>query len=232
MNMPSRKQDIDALVAQLQSQCGEIEGLYNASLHEKEIKSDLKIKIKNFLENARSVLDYCAHDIADMCGILAQKIYFPIIEKDKDQVSFNGAVENNLPNLKLKNEKVFVYLESIQPYHDDYAWLADFATVTIDNKHSQLTPQTKTETERVISTHSRGGQVSWNPSVVRYGSGAWINGAPVNPATQMPIQTPETTVKKEIWVDFRFNNTISALPLIKKICGEVPKIIDEIYKLL
>lgn len=232
MNTHLRKNDVDTLVTQIQSQYTEIESLYNASLQEKEIKPELKIKVKNYLENARSILDYCAHDIADAYSITAREIYFPIVAKDKSKTSFDGSVGRNLPGLESKNKKVFDYLESIQPYHADYSWLADFATVTTDNKHSQLTSQIRTETARVTSTHSGGGQVSWDPGAVRFGSGVWINSAPVDPATQMPISTPETIVTREIWVDFRFNNTISALPLLKKIYDEIPKIIDEVYKLL
>jgi len=66
----------------------------------------------------------------------------------------------------------------------------------------------------------------------KFESGVFINGALVNPLTQMPVPTPETTVTKQIWIDFRFNDSISALPLLKKIHNEVPKIIEEIYKLL
>jgi len=232
MNNYSRKQDIDALIVEIQSQYGEIESLYNASLREKEIKSDLKIKIKNYLENAHSILQYCVHDIADVSGISTKKIYFPIVGKEKNKNSFDGSVGSNLPGLESKNKKVFDYLESIQPYHAGYEWLADFATVTNDSKHSQLTPQTRTETERITSSHSGGGEVSWNPSAVKFESGVFINGALVNPLTQMPVPTPETTVTKQIWIDFRFNDSISALPLLKKIHNEVPKIIEEIYKLL
>lgn len=232
MNKPSRKQDIDALIAQIKFQYNEIEGLYNASLREKQIKSDLKIKVKNLLENSRSILDYCAHDIAAVSGISSQKICFPIVARDNDQIGFEGAIGRNLPRLELANKKIFDYLESIQPYHAEYAWLADFATVTNDIKHSQLTPQTKNEVERVVSTHSGGGQVSWNPGAVKFGSGVWINGAPINPVTQMPSATPETTVTREIWVDFRFNDSISALPLMKKINEEVVVIIEAIYSLI
>ena len=232
MFKPKRKNDIDALLGEMQSQYPEIEKLYNASLYKKEIDSNLKIKIKSFLENAKSVLDYCAHDVAEAVGISTEKIYFPIVEKDKNINSFNGSVGRNLPGLEEKNKQIFDYFESIQPYHPNFSWLADFATVSIDNKHSQLTPQTKTETERITSTHSGGGQVSWNPNSVRFGSGVLINGAPVNPFTQMPVPTPETTVTKEIWVDFRFTNTISALSLLKTIHSNVPEIVSNVYKIL
>lgn len=183
MKENKRKKDIDALISNIQTEYKNIENLYNFSLHDKEINPDLKIKIKNYLENTRSVLDYCAHDIADSLSINAEKIYFPIIEKDKNKTAFEGMVGRNLSGLQSKNFSVFNYLESIQPYQSNYSWLGDFVEVTNDNKHQNLTPQTRTESQRIKSEHTGGGMVSWDPSAVRFGSGVFINGAPVNPTT-------------------------------------------------
>ena len=83
----SRKNDIDALVSKIKYQYINIEKLYNVSLQKQEIASDLKIEVKNYLENSRSILDYCAHDIADVLGIIADKIYFPIVGKNKNSKS-------------------------------------------------------------------------------------------------------------------------------------------------
>ena len=74
--------------------------------------------------------------------------------------------------------------------------------------------------------------VSWNPSAVHFGSGVFINGAPVNPVTQLPEASSETTITKEIWVDFKFNDEISALNLLSKLKEELPKIIDKVYSLM
>ncbi|MDP1688572.1 MAG: hypothetical protein Q8L47_00340 [bacterium] len=216
----------------MQEEYKNIEKLYNSSLGKKEIDADLKIKIKNYLENTRSILDYCAHDIADTLGISGDRIYFPIIEKDKSKDSFSGAIGRNLSGLELKNAALFNYLENIQSYHPEYSWLGDFNDIVNDNKHQDLTPQTKTESHRIKSEHAGGGSVSWNPSAVRFEADVFINGAPVDPTTQMPIQTSATVVTKEIWVDFKFNNTVSALPLLKKINNEVSKIVESIYKLI
>lgn len=226
----TRKEDINYLLEQLDSEYSVIEKLYAGSLKEKELRPELRIKIKNYLENARSVLDYCAHDIAEKLQIESRKIYFPILDRKANEKSFEGIIGANLPGLKSKNIDVYNYLKSIQPIHQEYFWLADFAEINIDSKHYQLTPQIKSETERIVSERRNGGSyVSWNPSCVRFGPGVFINGAPVNPFTQMPESTPDTTIRKEIWVDFQFNGKISALPLLEKIKSEIPIIIKEVY---
>ena len=136
-----------------------------------------------------------------------------------------------MPNLQEKNVEIFDYMESIQPYHPETSWLADFSEVTNDIKHQHLTPQTRIDTIRFESSREDN-SVSWNPSAVRFGTGVFINGAPVNPSTQMPIQTPETTLKKEIWVNFLFMEKIHALDLMQNIVDKLPGIVSNTYKLL
>lgn len=230
--MTSRKSDIDALISHIQTEYKIIENLYKNSLRSQEIKLELKIKVKNYLENARSVLDFCAHDIADAIGVKNANVYFPIIDASSSLTGFQGSIGRNLPMLETKNKELFDYLQSIQPYNPDCEWFGDFVTVTNDTKHSQLTPQIKTETERIVSQHTSGGMASWNPAAVKFGAGAFINGALVNHVTQLPAVTPETKVTRETWVDFRFNNSISALPLLKQISETIPTMIETVYQLL
>ena len=228
----SRKNDIAALLEEISNIYSEIESGYNQALKDKDISLKLKIKIKSFFDNSRSVLDYLAHDIAEKSGVQCTRIYFPIVKSDADIESYKGFIGRHLPDLQDKSKMIFDYFESIQPYQNNQNWLADFADICNNNKHQSLTPQKKEETVRIKSTHTGGGSVSWNPSSVSFGSGVYINGAPVNPHSQMPINTPETTITKEIWVDFLFDRNINALALIKKVKGEFPKIISKAYKIL
>lgn len=227
-----RKDDIGALLKSIDCRYDEIENAYNQALQEKEIPSDLKLKIKNFFDDARSILDYLAHDIAEKLNIAPCKIYFPIVRKNGDITSFNGFVGRHLTGLEGLNKALFDYIESIQPYKQGMSWLADFSEISNNNKHQRLTPQKRTESVRIKSTHAGGGSVAWDPSSVRFGSGVFINGAPVDPATQMPVPTANTTVTKEIWVSFLFDESINALGLIKKIRDEFPKIVSKTYGIL
>jgi len=227
-----RKQDIETLLDTVQKECKQIKEAYNNALQDKNIPADLKIKIKNYFENVRSVLDYLACDICDTLGISSQKSYFPILRKDGSKQGFCGFIGRHLPDLENKNKPLFDYLESLQPYHSQMNWLGEFAEICNDSKHRQLTPQKRQEKVRITSKHSSGYSVSWDPASVRFGSGVRIHGAPVNPKTQMPIQTPEATVTKEIWVSFLFMGEINALYLIEKVNEELPKIVSKIYELL
>lgn len=236
----TRKDDVDALIAQMKTQYSEIEGLYALSLEEKEIKPDLKVKVKGFLENARSVLDYAAHDIADARGITASKVYFPIIEKHKDKESFDGAIGRNLPGLEKADKQIFSYLESVQSYHNGNEWLADLATTTIDNKHSRLTPQIRVETPSLsIQSNGAGIRMSGGASI-SIGHGASISvggrrifgGQVISANSGQVLGDPGLEVKKEIWVDFQFDGGISAIRLLKQVSEKVPQVVEHIYKLI
>lgn len=238
----NRKNDIDTLISSLKDDYLVIENLYNESLDKKAISPSLQIKIKNYLENARSVFDYCAHDIADIYGITAARIYFPFIEKTSNSIGFQGSVGRNLPGLKQLNKAAFDYIQSIQPYNQAYFWLADFVTITNDHKHQGLVPQKRIESKSLqisrgnVSLKMSGNskfQISSNAKFV-------INGVEITNETITPesdinylnSRFPELDIKQETWVDFKFGDTVSALPLIKKIHDEVPVIINHIYTLI
>ncbi len=52
---------------------------------------------------------------------------------------------------------------------------------------------------------------------MRFGSGVFIGGVPINPSTQMPVPSNTQTIIIETWVDFKFEDTdISAIWLIKE----------------
>ncbi len=231
----SRKDDIYLILDSIKNDYAELFSSYNESLFKKSTDPKLSLKVKNYLENAKSTLDYLAHEIGDKTGVPKdQKIYFPIIEQNKNIDSFKGAVERNLPALEKKRKDVYDLLESLQPYQKNNEWLGDLANIVNVHKHNLLIPQRKTETQRITSKHVDGRSVSWDPSGVIFNNGVYINDAPINPASQMPIETPETTITREIWVDFVFDDDkkISVIGLIKNIKEKLPEIVEKIFSIL
>jgi len=186
-----------------ESQCGfhGVQAAYDASLHDKHVREDLKVLIKNIFENLRSYLDYLAQDIFEAhCGTAKKpdRLYFPIRAAAPE---FGQAVAKDYPGLQATSKVVYDLLDAVQPYQDP--WLGQFNKLNNHNKHQDLVEQTRTETRRVTVSRA-GGSVSWGPDVT-FGSGVSVVGAPIDPKTQMPV--PNTVAKTEvvIWVDFRFN---------------------------
>jgi hypothetical protein len=221
----NRAGSIEALLRKANADFADLKTAYNTSLHEKAVREDLKIAIKNIFENLRSCLDYLAQNIFEAHCSGSDKparLYFPIRATEGE---FRQALSRDYPKLQASSTHVVDVLEAVQPYRD--GWLGSFNKLNNHNKHQDLVEQTRAETKRV--TVSRGGaSVSWGPGVT-FGSGVNVIGVPIDPRTQMPV--PNSVLKTEvvIWVDFRFKETNeSVLPFIEVSLCKVEKIFQDL----
>lgn len=224
--MPSRDQQINALIERAKKQYSDIKNKYELSLSQQSVSEDLRIDIKNFCENIRSALDYLAQDVREThCPPVNKKdrIYFPIFP---DANRFRKKMDQWYPGLEAVCPSLWNFLESVQPYHGESTiWLHHFNRLTNTNKHDTLIPQTKSTKERIHVTIGNRGSVDWNPSAVHFEKGVYIDGVPVDPLTQMPIPHPSQEVKRIIWVDFHFEDISgSAIGLLKCSLEGVEKI--------
>jgi hypothetical protein len=232
--MSAREEDVRALLDRSKRDFRKIETEYKSSLSSKSIHPDLRIEIKNFCANLRSVLDYLAHDIRETYCPSAkdgEHFYFPITS---DESQFRAVMDKWFPSLEATCPDLWAYLESVQPYKGNgNRWLGQFNRLNNENKHAALVEQTKAETEEVKVTTPGAGQVSWNPDAVRFGPGVFIGGVPVDPVTQMPVPHPSLKVERIRWVDFQFEGLgVSALSLLKQSLDGVETIASRILALL
>ena len=215
--MANRLDQATALVQDAKTRFSQLKAEYEKSLHDREIRVQLQVAIKGILDGLRSALDYVAYDLYERFGDRSQnaKVYFPIAAKGARQNDFRSLAGKNIPGLPDRRPDLVDLLESFQGFASaENQWLPDLATLSIENKHTNLTPQTRTEDER-ITVRSSGGAVSWNPNLVKFGSGVSVLGAPIDPNTQLPVAGPQHTVRREIWVDFWFATTgQSVLPFL------------------
>jgi len=229
-----RTASIKALLDKSKQDLAKIECEYNKSLHAKIIDPNLKIDIKNFCENLRSVLDYLSRDIREKyCppASITERFYFPILP---DQTQFEAQMSRWFPNLQVASPDLYLYLESIQPYKsENNKWLRLFNKVNNENKHGDLVEQCRTETKQIKVTTNGGAEVSWNPNAVRFGSGVFIGGVPVDPRTQMPVPHTSQSVQIISWVDFKFSGIdVSAVWLLRESYKGVSDISNQVQKYL
>lgn len=224
----SRKTDIEALLKRADTTLQKISSEYDNSLHSKTVSADLRIDIKDYFSNLRSILDYIAHDVVDKyCPNANPKnLYFPI---RADLNEFAVEMTKSYPDLVTNNKTVYDILENFQPFKkDENKWLTFFNKLNNENKHERLVAQTRTETINVTVTRPGGGSVSWG-SGVTFGSGVSVMGVPIDPNTQLPI--PNNIVKTDIvtWVDFQFEDIkVSAIWLTKESLKQITKIYNDI----
>lgn len=226
----NRKTDILALLTKAEQQLQAILKEYDSSLHEQTIAASLKVDIKNYCENLRSVLDYIAHEIREKYCPNANStdhFYFPILP---DASKFASKTARWYPGLQIASPIVWSQLEKHQPYQSGNAWIGQFNKINNENKHGALVAQTRQEVAtRIQADISGGGSVSWNPSGVNIGNGVLIGGVPVNPSTQMPVPDPGLKVTKTVWVDIQFDGIgVSAIALLKEVLNGVKAINESI----
>lgn len=230
--MPHRISMALKLVSAAETDLEQLTDRYQASLRGKSIDDGLKVRVKRILENLRSALDYCAHSLCSSfctCGASGARVYFPIADKSARPTDFPSVVGKKILGLPKAAPSIVTLLSTFQAFHSsDNDWLPDLATLCNENKHEQLTPQTRTEIESIV-VESGTGTVSWNPKAVRFEAGVSICGVPVDPGTQMPVPSNTQSVKREVWVDFQFADTgISVLPFLRTCVAGVRDIVQRI----
>jgi len=223
-----RAASVEALLNRSSEVFSDLKGAYKTSLHDKKIREDLKVDIKNIFENLRSCLDYLAHDIFETCCVSSNKkpdrLYFPI---RPSLAEFNQAVSHDYPGLQTTNKPVYDVLETVQPYHDP--WLGHFNKLNNENKHQDLVEQTRTES-RHVTVSNAGRSVSWGPGVT-FGDGVSVLGVPIDPRTQLPVPNNQAKTDIVIWVDFCFKeNRLSALPFIEQSLKKVEQVFRRLQK--
>jgi hypothetical protein len=225
----TRAASIEALLRKGNADFVELKTAYDSSLHEKHIREDLRVSIKNIFENLRSCLDYLAHDIFESkCAAenKPERLYFPIRQTE---VEFKQAISKDFPGLEQSAPAVYAVLEKIQPYHD--RWLGQFNKLNNHNKHQDLVEQTRTEARQVMVSRE-GGSVSWGPGVT-FGSGVSVMGVPIDPRTQMPVPNTVATTQVVVWVDFRFEEIDqSALPFVETSIQRVTQLFQDLRSLV
>jgi hypothetical protein len=225
----SRKKSIAVLIKKNRDSMVSLKNDYQTSLKAKEVSEELKVDIKNILENLRSCLDYIARDVYDnFISGTPGRLYFPIRHTPNE---FQQAISRNYSGLDQSAPNVYAIIEQVQPYNDP--WLGKFNRLNNDNKHEDLVEQIRTESRRVtVSSKSGGGSVSWGPGVT-FGSGVSVVGVPIDPRTQMPVPNTNTDTKVEIWVDFKFrDNNESVIPFLDKSVDKVESVCNSIQDCL
>lgn len=235
-----RKEDITAIINEVEETFPMIEKSYDESLHQQDISYKLKVEIKNYLENLRSVLDYLANEINEKYCTTKTKAYFPMYCKDSTR--YGKFMERYFPGLKDKNRSLYNLLESYQPYAPKaLSVLSSFGILVNENKHEELSPQTKEEKRGLKLDFRGGGGITLLPGASIKGTGRIISGRSTislngdtvsgdSPLSQIPDDITQTVI---VWVSFRFDCiNEEVLLFLNRILTTVRNISDDLAKIL
>jgi hypothetical protein len=213
----NRKGDVFIILAAAEEQYGHIRKGYERALREESL--DLRVPVKNLMENLRSALDYMAHDVYETCchdsrlasdKPIPRNIYFPYGRTEED---YKSGVNNYLPNLASCSPAIYNLITSIQPFKCNDYWLYDLCSILNEGKHDKLTAQVRKMTE-IDTVKSEFGSVSIpvnNPNiVVRSLPGAVkILGVPTDFTSEGIKIAPSNrvTLTREKWIAFTFEGS-------------------------
>ena len=156
--------DINANLEVADEYLRQIETDYTTSLEDKQINPKLSVRIKNYLENLRSPLDYIAKTICtSRLGLKeSHKSYFPMAcENDK---SFQKFVTRNFPNLDTVDPALYNSLQALQAYQPNGCKaLPRLSKLVNQNKHNNLSPQGKKESRGLTINFPGGGSIKVGP---------------------------------------------------------------------
>jgi hypothetical protein len=233
-----RLDDIQALVGESRRQLSEIEKRYGEGLNAKQIPSGLGVLVKNYLENLRSSLDYVASETwsTALRSTKPRGVYFPI--NTMSAAEFAARMKKDFPELETKAPALYAVFAKLQAFEKDGCHsFPKLNSLVNDNKHDQLSPQSRTEA-RSLEVRFGGGasiQVPPGASISGHGTissgGGWIqlSGGTVsgsNPATAGggPVQQFVT-----IWVSFTFTSTGDEVVNLLKACmNDVQRVIENV----
>jgi len=237
--------DTKKLIKHAENQFGKIKKIYEQSLREKSIKSELLIEIKNLMENLRSALDFTAYGLFIKYGdqtISNPKIYFPyaLERQSKSDFQNQNRIEKCIPGLSVSRPDIVTKIESYQYFADPTnVWLPQFMILCNENKHQQLTPQERREIKQLKLTSGRTSINLGEGASISMGSGTQIRmGRMVIPGGQkFDVNNPPATIgsgTKEIitWVSFHFSsNNQPVIPFLDRCVDGIKKIIEELLEL-
>ncbi len=121
----------------------------------KTVTSGLPVMIKNFLQNARSALDFSAHALYrkfDDQSTPPTTIHFPHAWFGATEMEFEKTVDFNLPGIKIKRPDIYDALNSYQYYSsEENIWLPEFMELISDNKYADLVIEPIEDEDQLVS---------------------------------------------------------------------------------
>ncbi len=211
--------DARTLLAHSQAKAKTLRTLHKQCLAAKSVKPQFLIEVKNFMENLRSALDYCARGLFAKYGHSNKanpQIYFPYARPPDHKIKFrNEIVERSIPGVLASRPDIVDMLETYQYFGNTGNWLPLFMRITNENKHEELTPQVEKQYAAVAisGTIPAGGTVKIDLTNIPLGGGP-----------DKPFHAVAGT-----WNGLEFTSTgVLVMPHLEHALRNVIRIVDEL----
>lgn len=230
-------EDSKILIVDSENLLKEIEMLYVRDLRVGEDSPLLRVRIKQFLDNMNSALDYAAFAaFTEYCAPrikvekpekLKQKerrVYFPCVKERSD---FNKKISENFEYLREEKLQIVGIFEKYQPFPAKSKWLDYLKELVNSNKHRNLTKQTMQHTQKINRIVASNGASIINGTIISE------NGfSPFKFADENGNESPIIINDSEHIIEFMFSNIDQpVIPTLRRIIRSVPTIIRDLEKI-
>jgi|SRR5881394_476928 len=215
--------DIDVLIEDASEQLTVVREMYDETLRAQKVPRKLMARIKNVVENQRSVLEYLAHAIYEQEGDgSGKKAFYPITTRPSE---FRLRFERCLPGVAAHCPAVRDAIEARQAYQIGNEWLKHLALLTNENKHRRLTPQMRSETKK--TRFESGG------AAIELGEGASIRLSGGADVVLGGKSIRKIEPQEIVYVDWLFEDPpLSVLRTLQQIQNSLPSLIDDVSAVL
>ncbi len=216
------KDQIDKLLNSTSKRIKNMKNIIKISVYDNKFHDELDTEFKNFLEDLKSALDYCANDIyKKYCSKENAKIYFPINIQYK--TINKGANSKFWKSLETKNKILYEYLEDINNNLDNkYDWLKEFNELVNENKHRNFTIKYLNRGERRVVENKTGSRIDWSKGNMKFSDSVKFFGENLK-----NLKTQNYVIGTVFIGDLMPINFFCNLCLSK-----ISKIIEDIYQIL
>ncbi|ANC07802.1 MULTISPECIES: hypothetical protein [Bacillus cereus group] len=213
----------------------EIEYSYKNYLNEESIPRELRNKIRYFLNNIESALDYQAFDI--FSRYCAKNVKPEKLEQHKKRVNFplysgkdwfNKKIDDTYPGLRTECPHIISAFEKCQPFPSGSSWLSRFNLLVNNNKHRNLTKQERKQTTHIGYMEDIFGNKIINCTFEGIGQPIVYGNTPVNFSNDKPHPYVKH-LNATTYVDFVFKDIDkSVLPTLEEIHTGASSVINEL----
>ena len=228
-----RKEDIYDMLQEIDEALLVVAENYVKATEDKGVKEIVKVKIKNTMENLRSCLDYCLHDIDEqILNNHREVIYFPYKRSKRD---FKNAINSNFKGLRNRSPKIYSALESVQDFNNrEKPWLTILCKKTNKVKHDKSLKQTR---EDNFEINVGNGAITMK-NCTNFNLKGSINGVPFptltdadggNGISEEWINSP-ISIERIDWVYFKIIGTnLDVLEFLTLCKNEIQRMVEDIY---
>ena len=167
----TRHQQIKLLLQVIKEDFTNISDLFRKSVKNRRLEEHLLVRIKNSLENLKSVLDFSAQEVFDRYCVSTKPInvYFPVLQPHATDSDIIARINGNFPGLEQNAPELFGYFSSIQPARDiNNEWLSILHNLCNQNKHVLLTLQVRKDEIINVLTVKNSRTYIWSDGLVQF----------------------------------------------------------------